>query len=589
MERLMRTHTCAELNSKDIGKTVTLSGWVNKRRDLGGIIFIDLRDKRGITQIVIDPQENVQLHEKANPIRSEWVITITGTVIARKDGMANKKMATGEIEIEAHDIEILSQAKTPPFSICDETIDCGIDLRLKYRYLDMRRGEIAKTLSLRHKAMIAIRNFLDNQEFTEVTTPVLCKSTPEGARDYLVPSRIHPGTFYALPQSPQLFKQLLMIGGLEKYFQICQCFRDEDLRAERQPEFTQVDIEMSCANPEELMKLAEDLLSTLFEKTLDVKLKTPFSRMTHLECVENYGCDKPDLRYDMPLVRLDEIASACEFAVFKETISSGGIVKALCVKGGATLSRREIDGLTAFVSDFGLKGLAWMKNTDEGITGGVSKFFKPDELAKITEKLNGEKGDLYLFAAANETTVNQSLDHLRRHLAKERNLIDSNIFAPLWVTDFPLFEYDTEDDRLTSVHHPFTAPHPDDLHLLETDPLKVRSVGYDIVINGYEVGGGSQRIHNGEMQEKIFQALKISEEEVKDRFGFFVDALKYGTPPHLGIAFGLDRLIMLLAGTDSIRDVIAFPKTTSASDLMMESPSNVDPKQLAELKIGIKS
>ena len=380
-----------------------------------------------------------------------------------------------------------------------------------------------------------------------------------------------------------------MIGGLEKYFQICQCFRDEDLRAERQPEFTQVDIEMSFANPEELMSLAENLIGDLFKKTINAELKAPFRRMTHNECMEHYGCDKPDLRYDMPLVRLDEIAASCDFAVFQNTIEEKGVVKALCVKGGATLSRKVIDAYTSFVADFGLKGLAWMKNSDEGITGGVSKFFKPEELTQITEKLGGEKGDLYLFAAAKEATVNQALDHLRRHIAKERNLIDPKKFVPLWVTDFPLFEYDEDDDRYVSVHHPFTAPHPDDIHLLDSEPLKVRSVGYDIVINGYEVGGGSQRIHNGEVQEKIFQALKISEEEMRDRFGFFVDALKYGTPPHLGIAFGLDRLVMLLAGTDSIRDVIAFPKTTSASDLMMESPSTVDSKQLSELKIGIKS
>jgi aspartyl-tRNA synthetase len=585
MTEYTRTHNCCSLTKTDIEKEVTLSGWVDRRRDHGGIIFIDLRDKHGLTQVVFDPKVNPEAHEQANSLRSEWVISVQGKVIPRSEGMANPKMHTGEIEVEAKLLTILSEAATPPFSICDDLLDVNEELRLRYRYLDIRRGHIMNNLTLRHKAMLSVRNYFDKEAFTEITTPVLCRSTPEGARDFLVPSRIHPENFYALPQSPQMFKQLLMISGIDRYFQICPCFRDEDLRAERQPEFTQIDVEMSFETPERIMQIAEEMLHKVFSECIQVKLPK-FLRLTHNECLESYGTDKPDLRFDMPLVRLDPIMKESKFTVFRDQVNHGGCVKALCVKGGAEVSRREIDNFTTFVGNFGLKGLAWMKYQEDGLSSSITKFFSEQQLKDIAEKLEAKPGDLLLFAAAEEATVNQALDHLRRHIAKERKLIDPGLYCCLWVTDFPLLEYDPKEDRYKSIHHPFTMPHPDDIELLDTDPSKVRSFSYDVVINGYEVGGGSQRIHDSSIQEKIFRTLGISEEETKDRFGFFVEALKYGTPPHLGIAFGLDRLVMILCGSDNIRDVIAFPKTQKASDLMMECPAGVDKKQLDELHIA---
>lgn len=578
-----RTHTCGTLNQSHIGSQVTLSGWVHRRRDLGSLIFIDLRDRFGLTQLIFDPVKNSETHTTASKLRAEWVISIRGKVIAR--AQPNPKLATGEIEIQVDEIEILSSAKTPPFSICEDETDVNEELRLKYRYLDIRRGEIAQKLITRHLAMLHTRNFLHSNGFLEITTPILGKSTPEGARDYLVPSRIYPGNFYALPQSPQIFKQLLMVSGMDRYFQIATCFRDEDLRSDRQPEFTQIDIEMSFGIPEDLMRMIEGLVSKLFKECTGITVPTPFAYMSYQDCLEYYGCDRPDLRFGMPLVRLDDIAKRSTFTIYLDQLASGGCVKALCVKKGAEISRREIDGYTEFVSKFGLKGLGWMKKQPDGLSSSIGKFFTEEMIQEIISRLEIETGDMILIAAGPEDRVNQSLDHLRRHIAKEKNLIPKDQLKFLWVTDFPLMRWNPEENRIESEHHPFTAPHPEDIHLLDQDPLKVRALAYDLVLNGYEIGGGSQRIHNGDLQEKIFKLLKLSPDEIKQKFGFFVEALKYGTPPHLGIALGLDRIVMLLTNTDNIRDVIAFPKTAKASDLMMQSPSQVNKRQLDELKM----
>lgn len=584
-----RTHHCNELSKSNIGETVTIAGWVHRRRDHGGLIFIDLRDRNGLTQLLFDPERAKDAHNLAGDLRSEWVLHIQGKVIPRAEGMTNPNLKTGEIEIEVSTLNILSRAKTPPFSICDQEINISEDLRLKYRYLDIRRGEVADNLRLRHKAMMVIRNYLDTLQFTEVSTPILARSTPEGARDYLVPSRIYPGNFYALPQSPQIFKQLLMISGMERYFQIAPCFRDEDLRSDRQPEFTQIDIEMSFGNPEDIIEIVENLMNQLFKEFLNVEVGKKFMRMTYQECMETYGTDRPDLRFEMPLIRIDEIVGRSEFTVFLEQIKAGGCVKCLCVKGGADISRKEIDNYTQFVGQFGLKGLGWMKMQEGKLTSSITKFFGEDLLQELSALTKAEDGDLLFFAANTRAMVHQSLDHLRRKLAKDRNLINPKDYKFLWVNDFPLFEMDADNGRMKSVHHPFTHPHPDDLDLLKTDPLKVRSHAYDIVLNGHELGGGSQRIHDCEMQQTVFETLKISPEEIKNKFDFFIEALKYGTPPHLGIAMGLDRVIMMLTNTENIRDVIAFPKTQKASDLMMQCPSPVSAEQLNELKLQTES
>ncbi|MBY0529203.1 MAG: aspartate--tRNA ligase [Rhabdochlamydiaceae bacterium] len=581
-----RTHTCGALTRSDINATVTLSGWVHRRRDHGGLIFIDLRDRFGLTQLVFDPAKvPPQTFTAASRLRSEWVISVHGKVIARAEGMTNPKLSTGEIEIEITELEILSSAKTPPFSICEEETDVNEELRLKYRYLDIRRGDIARKLTVRHQAMLSTRNYMSSNGFLEITTPILAKSTPEGARDYLVPSRVYPGNFYALPQSPQIFKQLLMVSGMDRYFQIASCFRDEDLRADRQPEFTQIDLEMSFGTPAELMTLLEGLVERIFNECNGIKLASPFRRMRYADCIENYGTDRPDLRFGMPLKRIDSIAERSSFTIFQEQLSSGGVIKAICVKAGADISRKEIDGYTQFVSTFGLNGLAWMKMQEEGLSSSIVKFFSPELLQELISQLDIEQGDLIFIAAAAEDRVNQALDHLRRKIARDRNLIDPNALEFVWVTDFPLLRWNPEEGRLESEHHPFTSPHFDDLPLLEQDPLKVRALAYDLVLNGYEIGGGSQRIHNSDLQEKIFRTLKLSPKEIQEKFGFFVEALQYGTPPHLGFAFGLDRIVMILTKTENIRDVIAFPKTQKASDLMMQCPAKVHPKQLDELKI----
>lgn len=586
MVNYRRTHTCGALRKQDIGQEVRISGWVHRRRDHGGLIFIDLRDRFGITQLVFDPKVNAEAHTSAEKLRSEWVITVSGKVVQRGEGLANPNLDTGDIEIYVDKLDILSKAHTPPFSVSDENIVVHEELRLKYRYLDIRRGDIASHLVKRHQTMLAVRNFLSKENFLEISTPLLGKSTPEGARDYLVPSRIHPGNFYALPQSPQLYKQLLMISGMDRYFQIAACFRDEDLRADRQPEFTQIDIEMSFGTPEsDLMPLMEKLIAAVFKEIAGIDVPLPFRKVPHSECMEKYGTDRPDLRFGMQLAVLDDIAAASEFSIFRDALEQGCIVKGFAVPGGSDITRKSIEEYTEFVKRFGIQGLAWMKMQDGALQSNIVKFFSPELQNKLIERVNIKEGDLLLIVADIPNKANQALDHLRRHIAKERNLIAPNSYEFLWVTDFPLFSWDHEGQRLQSEHHPFTSPIPEDMHLLDTEPLKVRSSGYDVVLNGYELGGGSQRIHDPELQEKVFKLLNLTPAEIETKFGFFIDALKYGTPPHLGIALGLDRLIMLLVGTDNIRDVIAFPKTQNAGDLMNGCPAPVATYQLDELKI----
>lgn len=582
-----RTHTCGELTKKDAGKKITLSGWVNKRRDLGKLIFVDIRDKFGITQLVFDSNISKDNYETAAKLRSEFVISIRGIVKLRETQMINKKIPTGEIEIEVNEIEILSDAKNPPFSISDESIDINEELRLRYRYLDIRRGDIIKKLHLRHKAVLTIRNFLDSEGFTEIETPILAKTTPEGARDYLVPSRIYPGNFFALPQSPQIFKQILMVSSMDKYFQIARCFRDEDLRSDRQPEFTQVDIEMSFKTPTEIFLLLENLMKVVFKESIGVNINTPFPKLSYADCKEKYGCDRPDMRFDMQFIRLDSIIeqSKCEF--LKKGLQEG-VAKAFCVKGGADISRKTIDQYVEFVKRFKLEGLTTAKITDGAVSSSIAKFFTEKDLDLLKTTMEAEENDLIIIAAGKEDRVNQGMDHLRRLIAKERNLIPKNVYNFLWVTDFPMFCIDQETGKLSSEHHPFTSPNFEDMKLLDTDPLKARAFAYDLVLNGYEVAGGSQRIHNSQLQEKIFKLLELSPDAIKTKFGFFLEALKYGTPPHLGLAIGLDRLIMILTDTENIRDVIAFPKTQKSSDLMSQAPSKADPEQLKELKIIAK-
>jgi aspartyl-tRNA synthetase len=580
-----RSHTCGDLRENHIDQKISLCGWVHRRRDHGGLIFIDLRDRFGITQLVFDPNISKSLHNEAQKLRSEWVLNIKGIVKPRGEGLINTKLATGEIEIEVSGMNILNEANTPPFSICESNLDVKEETRLKYRYLDIRRGDITKNLLIRHKALLCVRNFLNAENFLEIQTPILAKSTPEGARDYLVPSRIYPGNFFALPQSPQIFKQLLMVAGMDKYFQIAPCFRDEDLRSDRQPEFSQIDIEISFGKIDDILALAEKMLKKVFKECINIELSVPFPRITYKDSVELYGTDKPDLRFNMPLIRLDDIILASNFDLLKKYVQENKIVKALCVKNGASFSRKEIDELGSFVSKFNINGLAWMKKTSSGFSSNIVKFFNPGLLEKIQERLKVEENDLVLIAAEDESIVNQGLDHLRRHLAKKLNLIDPSIYEFTWVVDFPMFSKDSQTKELKSEHHPFTLFNIDDTKLMDSDPLKVRSLAYDLVVNGYELAGGSQRIHCPKIQEKIFKILKLSKEDIDEKFGFFINALKYGTPPHLGIAFGLDRLIMVLLGTDNIRDVIAFPKTQKASDLMMQCPSPPLSGHLDELKI----
>jgi aspartyl-tRNA synthetase len=581
-----RTHDCGSLKKDSVGNTVRLSGWIHRRRDHGGLIFIDLRDRFGITQLVFDPKISQDLLDKASKLRSEWVVTVEGKVQKRNDEQINSKILTGEIEIEAHSLDILSTSKNPPFSVSDETVEVNEELRLKYRFLDIRRGKIAKNLEVRHKGMLAARKFLDSQGFLEINTPILAKTTPEGARDFLVPSRIYPGNFYALPQSPQIFKQILMISGMDRYFQIAQCFRDEDLRADRQPEFTQIDMEMSFLKPEDLFEIIENLVKTIFWESLGVKIQTPFQRMPYREAVEKYGTDKPDLRFGMPLFRFDDIGAESQFTVFHEELRQKGVIKGFCIHKGAEFSRKEMESFIEFVKPLGMKGLAWIKKDANGLSSPILKFFSEELIEKMLHRAEVKTGDILILAAGAESTVNQALDHLRRHIAKKQNLTNPDHYKPLWVTDFPLFRLD-DHGKLDSESHPFTSPNFEDFHLLDSDPLKVRAFAYDLVLNGYEIASGSQRIHDSSLQEKIFRLLRLSDSDIRAKFGFFIDALQYGTPPHLGIALGFDRVMMILTKTDNIREVIAFPKTQKGCDLMQQSPSPADLKQLEELSLQI--
>jgi aspartyl-tRNA synthetase len=586
MVSFCRTHTCGALRQADAGREVVLCGWVHRHRNLGGLIFIDLRDRFGITQIILDPKTTPEAYAVGENLRFECVIAVNGKVAVRQD--PNPNMPTGQIEVFAHKIHVLSEAEVLPFQISDTTTEANDEIRLQYRYLDMRRGTILNNLILRHKAMMATRKFMDGEGFIEVTTPILGKSTPEGARDYLVPSRVYPGSFYALPQSPQIFKQILMIGGLDRYFQIATCFRDEDLRHDRQPEFSQIDLEMSFATQEDLFPIVERLMQAIFSDTKGIEIKTPVRRMTYADCMEHYGCDKPDLRFGMQLKRLDDLAQKSTFSIFHDVLAAGGTVKGLTVKGGVDISRKEIGELETFVQTLGAKGLAWLKVQETGFTSSIAKFL-PDELqAEWIERLGMQSQDAAFVVAGPVKKVNQVLDHLRRRIAKQRNLIPKDTYELLWVTDFPLFTFNEEENRMESEHHPFTSPNLDDLHLIEESPLKARSSSYDLVLNGYEIASGSQRIHDGKLQEMIFARLGLTPEERMAKFGFFIDALKYGTPPHIGVALGFDRIMMMLTQTDSIRDVVAFPKTQKAQDLMTRAPSQVDAMQLKELKISVK-
>ncbi|MDK2794020.1 MAG: aspartyl-tRNA synthetase, partial [Caldanaerobacter sp.] len=570
----------------DVGKSVVVMGWVNSRRDHGGLVFIDLRDRTGIVQIVFSEQVSKEAFEKVQSVRSEYVLAVEGEVVKRLPENVNPKIPTGEIEIYAKNLKILSKSETPPFPIEDRS-NVSEAVRLKYRYLDLRRPSMQKNLITRFKLTQAVREFLNDNGFIEIETPMLIKSTPEGARDYLVPSRIYPGKFYALPQSPQIFKQLLMIAGFDRYYQIARCLRDEDLRADRQPEFTQIDIEMSFVEVEDVLDINEKMIKHVFKKVLDIDLDIPFRRLTYQEAMERFGTDKPDLRFGMELKDLSEILRESEFNVFKNALKNGGSIRGINVKGAALMTRKQLDELVEFAKNFGAKGLLWMQVLEGEVKSPATKFLTEGELNKILERLEAEVGDLLLIVADKDEVVFDTLGHLRVEMAKRFNLIDESKYEFVWVVDFPLLEYDEEEKRYVAKHHPFTSPKDEDIDLLEKEPLKVRAKAYDIVLNGTEIGGGSIRIHDTELQKRMFKVLGFSEEEAWKKFGFLMEAFKYGAPPHGGIAYGLDRLAMIMTGSDTIRDVIAFPKTQNAVCLMSDAPSEVSEKQLKELHIKI--
>ncbi|MCJ8331824.1 MAG: aspartate--tRNA ligase, partial [Lentisphaeria bacterium] len=573
---MKRTHNCGELTTVNAGETVELTGWVNSRRDLGGLIFIDLRDRKGITQLVINPDEVADAHAQAKPVRDEWVIRVKGTVNARPDDMINSKMATGEIEVLVTEFFIENPSAPIPYNFNDP--NTNDDIRQKYRYIEMRRSELGANLILRHKIAITIRNYFNDNDFVEIETPILSKSTPEGARDYLVPSRVWPGQFYALPQAPQQYKQILMVGGIEKYFQIAKCFRDEDLRADRQPEFTQIDVEMSFIDADDIFELIEGLLALIMKEFKGIDIERPFMRMPYTEAMDRFGSDKPDTRFAMELTDLSEILAHSEFKVFQSTIANGGLVKSINFKAGAAnFSRKKIDLLTDFVKIFGAKGLAQIKIEEEGPKSPIAKFLSEEELAKIIAANNAEIGDIIFIVADNYDVCNESLGRLRLKLAEESELIPQGIYNFLWVVDFPLLA--ETDEGWTAMHHPFTSPIAEDIEKMSSDPGAVRAQAYDVILNGVELGGGSIRIHRSELQEKMFETLGIDKDEAHVRFGHILEALSLGAPPHGGIALGFDRMVMLLTGADSIRDVIAFPKTTKAACLMTNSPSDVDDDQ----------
>lgn len=588
MKGLKRSHRCTELSSAKIGETVTVMGWVHKSRNKGGIIFVDLRDRTGLLQIIFEEEDiGAEDFAKAEKLKSEFVVAVVGKV-EKRSGAVNPNLKTGDIEIRANSLRILSESETLPFPV-EENSKTKEELRLKYRYIDLRRPDLQRNLIMRSKVATLTRQFLSEEGFLEIETPMLTKSTPEGARDYLVPSRVHQGNFYALPQSPQLFKQLLMCSGYDRYFQIVKCFRDEDLRADRQPEFTQIDLELSFADIEDVIDVNERLLHRIFKEVLGIEIQLPIQRMTYEEAMNRYGSDKPDTRFGMELVNVSDLVKNSGFGVFADTVSNGGSVRGITVKGQGAMSRKKIDKLVDLSKDFGAKGLAYLSINEDGTyKSSFAKFMTDEELKDLVNAMEGQTGDLLLFVADKSEVSCEVLGSLRLELAKQLDLISKDDFNFLWVTDFPLLEYSQEQDRYVAKHHPFTMPLEEDLHLLDTDPAKVRSKAYDIVLNGTEIGGGSVRIHQSEVQEKMFEVLGFSKEDAYERFGFLINAFKYGVPPHAGLAYGLDRLIMLMAKEDSIRDVIAFPKLKDASCLMTEAPSTVEQKQLDELGISIK-
>ena len=584
-----RTTYCGLITEEYLEQEVTLKGWVHNRRDLGGLIFVDLRDREGHVQIVFNPSFSEEALQVAETVRSEYVVEVQGVVKKRDPETVNPKIKTGNVEVQVSNIEIINKSQTPPFAINEENINVDENVRLKYRYLDLRRQELAQTFKMRHQTTKSIREYLDGAGFYDIETPVLTKSTPEGARDYLVPSRVHEGEFYALPQSPQIFKQLLMISGFDKYYQIVKCFRDEDLRADRQPEFTQVDIEMSFVDQEDVIEMGEELLQKIVKDVKGVELEGAFPRMTYAEAMSRYGSDKPDTRFGMELIDVSELGETMDFKVFSNAVNSGGQVKAIVVEGAADkYTRKDIDKLMEFVNIYGAKGLAWVKVTDEGLNGPIARFFEEEHVSRLSELTQAKSGDIVFFVADSVKVVAQSLGALRLKLARELDLIDESNLNFLWVTDWPLLEYDEDAKRYVAAHHPFTSPKEEDIAKLDSEPENAQANAYDIVLNGYELGGGSIRIHNEDLQAKMFEVLGFTEEQAREQFGFLLDAFKYGAPPHGGIALGLDRLVMLLTGRTNLRDTIVFPKTASATCLLTDAPSEVSDKQLDELSLRIK-